>query len=403
MNVLVISQYYFPEQLRITDICETLVKNGHNVTVVTGIPNYPEGEIFDGYENSYRTPEIHNGVKILRCNNRPRHKGILNLVLNYLSFVKCANRIVAKLEDHYDIVYVYQLSPVTLAISAIKYKKKNHVPLYLYCLDIWPESVKSYSSDKVLSENNIVYKVAKYISMKVYENADRIGVSSRSFKSYLMEIHHIQEEKIHYLPQHSDDIGLNEDLTAENNDCIDIFFMGNVGVSQNTNQIVDAVEIIKSIENFKIHIVGSGSMLEEMKKRVTEKGVEQKFVFYGKKPYADMPKYYKMADACLLTLNGQTKVGLTIPGKLQNYMAAGKPVIASIDGDASDVIHEANCGICVEADNVKALAKAISEFVIHNDKYAECGMNARKYFEKYFMIDAHIKCLENEIQRLTSI
>ena len=142
MKILVVTQYYYPEQFRITDICEELVRRGHEVTVLTGLPNYPEGEIFPGYEAAYEKREIHNNVVILRCKLRPRYKGTINLALNYASFVIQATKVLKYLKPDFDAIYVYEVSPITLALPAIWYKHKHHIPIYFYCMDIWPECVR---------------------------------------------------------------------------------------------------------------------------------------------------------------------------------------------------------------------------------------------------------------------
>lgn len=400
MKILVISQYFYPEQFRINDIVTELVKRKHDVTVLAGIPNYPEGKIFQGYEDSYKKIEKHNGIKIIRCNNRPRHKGIINLIINYISYVRCANKYIKSFKEQFDVVYVYEVSPITMAIPAIKIKKMQNIPMYIYCLDLWPESAREYRQGKILSEHGFIFKIIKFISSKIYCSADSIGITSPSFKEYLVNVCKVDEEHIHYLPQHSDDIAQDEDLTATDSEYINIFYMGNVGIAQNIKQIVDAVEKIKNLNGFKIHIVGSGSMLSFMKKYVNERGLKNKFVFYGKRPYSEMKKYYKMANACLLTLSSQTKIGLTIPGKLQNYMAAGKPIIASIDGDSVEIINTSKSGICVCADNSDELAKAIFEFVNNYDKYLVCGQNARKYYKENFTLETHVRKLEEELQKL---
>lgn len=400
MKILVISQYYYPEQFRINEICEELASKGNEVTVLAGIPNYPEGEIFPGYEKSYKKIETLNGVKIIRCNNKPRHKGIVNLAINYASYVVCANRIIKKLNEKFDVVYVYELSPITMAIPAIKIKRIRKLPMYLYCLDLWPESAKEYSTGKILSEHNIIYKFIKLLSSKIYQKADMIGVTSPSFKKYLSDVCKVDKQKIHYLPQHSDDVAKDNNLQKRSSKNVNIFYMGNVGISQNVDQIVDAVYMIRNVENFKVHVVGAGSELENMMRNVSIKGLDDKFVFYGKRPYSDMYKFYREADGCLLTLNAKTRVGNTIPGKLQNYMSAGKPIIAAINGDASDVIKQANCGICVQADDSEKLSQAFLKFINDKHMYEIWGNNARKYYEDNFQLDKHIEVLEENLHKI---
>ena len=396
MNILVISQYYYPEQFRVTDICENLVRLGHGVTVITGIPNYPEGEIFEGYETSYKKTETHNGVTIIRCNNKPRHKGTKALAINYLSYVYCANKVVSKLKGKFDLIYVYQLSPITMAIPAIKYKKKFNVPMYLYCLDLWPESVKDIFSN----ERSLLYSIMTAISKYIYKSADLIGVTSKPFVNYLKNVCGVDEKQLVYLPQHADDLAQDNDLSTVENNCIDFVFMGNVGQAQDLDNVLEAVEKIRDVKGFKVHIVGAGSYLETLQQHTKDKKLEHLIIFHGRHPFSEMPRFYQLADVCLLTLQGDSAVGHTIPGKLQGYMSAGKPILGAINGASVDVINEAECGICVPAGDSKALAEAMYGFIKDPMAFHKMGENGRCVYLENYTIDSHMNTL---IEQLTGL
>lgn len=396
MKILVICQYYYPEPFRIHEITQELVRRDYKVTVLTTYPNYPEGKIYDGYVNKETKREVINGVDVIRISSRPRKTGSINLGLSFIDFYIKASRFIKRFEEEFDVVYSYQLSPVIQIIPAYKYAKKHNVPLYVYCLDIWPESIL----DVFPSDKSLFYKLVKKWSVSIYKKANLIGVTSQSFIDYFRDDLGIKDITVHYLPQHSDDVKGNDDFTTEDNDCFDLFFMGNVGESQNMDMVIDAVSLIKDISGYKIHIVGEGSMYNHSVERVQKEGLTEKIVFYGRKPYSEMPDFYKKADACLLTLANVSKIGLTIPGKLQNYMAAGKPVIASIGGDAPRVINESKCGIYAKPDDPKALAAAILEFVNNRGNYVECGANAREYYLENFTLEKHVDRLVEELIEL---
>lgn len=393
MKILAICQYYYPEPFRIHEICQELVKRGHKVTVLTTYPNYPAGRIYDGYENEGMKREMIDGVDVIRISSRPRKSGAINLGLSYFDFYLRANRFIDRFEEDFDVVYSYQLSPVMQTIPAYRYANKHNVPLYVYCLDIWPESIL----DVFPSNKSLFYKWVKQWSVSIYKKADVIGVTSQSFVDYFHEDLSIKDIKVHYLPQHSDDVKGDSDFSVSDDECVDIFYMGNIGESQNMDMIIDAVAMIKNMDGFKLHIVGDGSLYKHSITRVEEEGLSEKIIFYGRKPYSEMPSFYKKADVCLLTLANVSKIGLTIPGKLQNYMAAGKPVIASIGGDAPKVIQEAACGICAKPDDPKALADAIVEFVNNMSEYREYGVNARNYYLEHFTLKKHVDILEEEL------
>ena len=394
MKILTFCQYYYPEEFQITPICEQLVSDGHEVTVITGLPNYPTGIIPEEYRTGHRD-EILNGVHIIRCHEVGRKKGAIHLAMNYLSYVRSASRKVKKLSDDFDLIFVYQLSPVLMAIPALKYKKKNDIPLFLYCCDLWPESMKVYVS----SEKNPIFKWVKRISQKVYRSADRIACQSTSFLPYMKNTHDISEERLVYIPAFADETYLTQDFTPKD-DVVDFVFLGNLGIAQNLIEVLQAIEKIKDIPGFKVHFVGDGSALDKMKSFVAEHNLDSLITFYGRRPVEEMPKFYGMADACLVSLKADTQIGLTLPTKVQGYMAAGKPIIGMIDGSAQHVIRESGCGICVKAGDVDGLAAGMQDFIENRNKYRDCGDKAREYFKKNFRKDIFMNKLEEEFERL---
>lgn len=395
MKILVVSQYYYPEPFRVHEICEALVQKGHEVTVLTEFPNYPDGEIYQGYTSEKRL-EMINGVKVIRCDARPRHQGNFQLALNYLSFVYRGTKVIRKMDTDFDVVYVYQMSPITMALPAIKYKKKHNTPMYLYCLDLWPESVK----DIFENERSLPYRMVTLISKYIYKSSDLIGVTSKPFAEYLKHVCGVDENQMVYLPQHADDLAEGNSLSTEENDCVDFMFMGNVGQTQDLDTVLDAVEILRDVEGFKVHIVGSGSYLELLQQHTKEKKLEHLMVFHGRHPFSEMPKFYRLADVCLLTMKGDSAVGLTIPGKLQGYMSAGKPILGAINGASVDVINEAECGVCVPASDSKALAEAMYGFIKDPKAFRKMGENGRRAFLENYTIDSHMNAL---IEQLTSL
>lgn len=398
MKILVVCQYYYPEPFRITDICEQLVKDGHSVTVLTGLPNYPTGKIPNEYLWGRKRKEMLSGVKVLRRFEIGRKKGAVGMALNYVSFMLSASIKALFLKKDFDIIFVYQLSPVTMTLPAIIMKKRSNKPLYLYCCDIWPESIKNIISN----ESNFIYKIVKKFSKYIYSKCDEITVTSKPFIEYFNQEHSIPIERISYIPQHAEDIYLQMDFTPVD-DITDFVFMGNIGIAQDIECILDAAEKIKHIPKFKIHFVGDGSYLEKSKLLVQEKGLEHIVFFHGRHPLEEMPQFYKLADVCLLTLRADNLIGLTMPSKLQGYMAAGKAVIGAINGAAKEVINESQCGICVKASDSKSLAEAMKEFICNPHKYKDCGENGRKYFMNYFTKQKYMEALEKELNKLVEV
>lgn len=395
MNILVVSQYYYPEPFRLNEICEELVKRNHNVTVLTCNPNYPDGEIYDGYQNK-NSKEIINSVIVYRCKCRPRHKGAFNLALNYVDFVRNANKLILTIDEDFDCIYIYQLSPITSCMPAIKLKKERKLPIFLYCLDVWPESLRG----SILGREPF-FSLIGQLSKWIYCNAEKIAVSSPSFLKYLANYCDLNENVFSYLPQHARMIKITDemsDLYMKYNQYINFIFLGNIGESQNVQCIIKAVSNIKDRSKMKLHIVGSGSYLEVCKKESKRLGTNDAVIFHGRRLQEEMPLFYRIADVCMVTLKDEGIVGYTIPAKLQEYMSAGKAVLGCINGDAANVINDAKCGINVPANNDVELSKAMEFMISNKEKLVEFGENAKKYYLENFTLDVHVNKLEKELE-----
>lgn len=396
MKILIISQYYHPEQFQINEIAPELVRRGHQITVLCGTPNYPQGVIYEGYEDGKKSREVLDGVDVIRVKQKPRGKGPLMLLANYYSFVRSANKAVKSLGKDYDVVLAYQLSPVTSSLPAIRYKQRNGTPVLLYCLDIWPESAKTHLGKL----KSLLYGFVRKLSKKVYLNSDRILVTSRPFIEYLHREDDVPLERMGYLPQHADASLLKMDLSAEENGVADFMFAGNVGKGQHLETIVEAAELLGKRSDYKIHIVGDGSRRKAVESLVDEKGLQDNFIFYGNQKRADMPTFYKKADVMLVLLRQVNAVGLTMPGKLQAYMTLHKPIFGAINGAAKEVIDESHCGSCVQAQDANSLAAIMRHYIEQPKDYSYCGDCAEKYFVEHFTLEKYVDQLESEMKTL---
>ncbi|MGN1052099.1 MAG: glycosyltransferase family 4 protein [Candidatus Scatosoma sp.] len=392
MKILAVCQHYAPEPFRITDICEALVKRGHEVTVITGTPNYPMGKIYSGYEHGKKRDETINGVKVHRCYEIGRRSGAVFRLLNYYSFAVSSKRFAKRLKEKFDVVFVNQLSPVMMANAGIAYARKHNVPLYMYVMDLWPASLSAGG----IKETGVVYKYYHKVSKKIYAQADKLLITSRMFSGYLNAEFSIPEEKIVYLPQYSEDMFTPEECKKAQNGTIDLMFAGNVGKMQSVETIIRAAKKCEDIKNLKWHIVGDGSDLENCK-RFAEKLNVTSVEFHGRKAPGEMPAWYAKADAMLVTMKKDKFISYTLPGKVQTYMAAGKPIIGAIDGEAKRVIEEAQCGICGEAENADLLAENVRRFCSEN--YQEYSENSLLFYETNFKKIRMIDRLELELGR----
>ena len=392
MRILVFCQYYYPEPFRVTDLCEELAQRGHEVTVVTGEPNYPEGKIYSGYERRQREDEIINGVRVHRCHIIPRKSGAVYRFLNYFSYPFAAKRYVKSLarqdNETYDVVLVNQLSPVMMASPALAYKKRYGTPIVLYCLDLWPESLVAGG----VKRNSFIYRIFHRISKKIYRSVDRILVTSKSFLKYLVNEFGVDESRVDYLPQYAEGIFKRIEYREPCGD-INLVFAGNIGAAQSVETIIQAADLLKG-KQVQFHIVGGGSDLERLKKLAS--GLDN-VTFYGRRPLDEMPMFYAKADAMLITLQDDPVLSLTLPGKVQSYMACGKPIIGAIDGETKITIDEAKCGYCGHAQDFNSLVENIERF-IDNPRKDELANNSFDYYKKHFDRNIFIDRIEKELR-----
>lgn len=389
-KILVVSQNFYPEQFRINDICQELVIRGFDVTVLTGLPNYPKGKIFEGYEHKQKRTEVYKGIKIIRCHERERKSGgALNLFLNYYSFVMSSKKMIKKIDKDFDLILVNQLSPVMQTYCALDYKKKFNVPVLLYCLDLWPASLSAGGVT-----GGPIYKYFHKVSKKIYSKCDKIVVSSNMFKEYFEQEFGFDKKQIGYLPQYSEDLFKPMQKEFNPNQC-DIVFAGNVGKLQAVNNIVECARLLQD-KPIKFHIVGGGS---EYNKCVELAKSLKNIEFYGQRDLSEMPKFYEMADAMLVTLKKDDLISKTLPGKVQTYMAAAKPIIAVGENELKYVVGKAGCGFVASPDNPEELKNCILKFVECDNK-KELASNARKFYEENFSKELFFERLEKFIEEV---
>lgn len=401
MKILATCQYGFPEPYPFLYPMEELVKKGHTVHAITGMPNYPMGKIYPGYSMFKEKDEVHEGIQITHVPLIPRKKNIVFRFLNYHSYPIFAKRRVMQLSGDYDVVFANQTSPVMMVEPAIAYAKKWNKKVAMYCMDLWPASLEVGG----VSKNSFIYRYYHKISQRIYTNVDLILVTSKSFKDYFKDEFHIDENKIIYLPQYS--VLEQSRVEAEQNKkTTDFVFAGNVGTAQNLQILVNAAEIVEKEmirdngREIYFHIVGDGQELENLKKIVKERKLKN-VVFYGRRPLEEMPKFYAMADAMLVTLTPNKLVSLTLPAKVQSYMAAGKAILASANGEINQVLSESHVGYCAPADDVQGFVENIKKFIMDENR-PEYGKNAIKFYEENFSKEKVISRLEKILEDLVS-
>lgn len=400
MKILVVCQYYHPEPFRITDICESLVNRGHEVSVLTGLPNYPKGVVLEDYRHRKNRKETIHGVKVLRSFVIGRGKSRVKLFFNYISFAVSATLKTLFMKEEFDVVLVNQLSPVIMGIPAIAYKKKHHKKLLFYCLDLWPDSLIAGG----VKETSIIYKLFFQISKWIYKSADMILVTSSMFINYFKDTLNIDTCNIKHLPQYAEDLFIrnkkddNDEQAKKDSTTYHFVFAGNIGDLQSVETIVKAANELRNQVNIIFHIVGDGSKLKKCK-QLSRKLKLYNIVFWGRRPVSEMPYFYGMADAMLITLKNNKKLAYTLPGKIQSYMAAGKPIIGAINGETQRSIEAARCGFCCPAEDYRGLAKLVLGFIDRVDK-EEMANNALSFYQRNYSKVSFLSVLEDALTNM---
>lgn len=387
MRILIISQYFWPESFRINDLAVGLVKKGHEVTVLTGIPNYPSGKFYQGYGLFNNLRQNYFGARIIRVPVIPRAKGkMVQLILNYLSFTFSSVFISLFLSrKKFDLVF-FSHSPVAEGIPAVLLKKIQKVPLILYIVDLWPEAISAVGAIK---SPFILAGVGKVVSL-IYKHCDQILVSSPGFIERIKTMG-IDESKINYWPQWAEDsyqiIPIEENSTEskEMPSGFRIMFAGNIGAAQGFETIIKAADKLKDFSDIHWVILGDGRMKPWVEKEIRLREIENTVHLLGRRPVELMPRYFALADVLLVSLKSNPVFALTLPAKIQSYMACGRPILACLEGEGAKIIQESGAGISCLSGDYESLAEAVLKMYNYSEiERKEMGLKGRAYFEKHF-------------------
>ena len=360
-RILILTNHFYPENFRANDVAFDLVEKDFDVTVLTCIPNYPQGRFYKGYGLFKKRKEIVRGVKIIRVPLIPRGKGSLFMLsLNYISynFFLLIWSFFTALFNKFDSILVHHTSPVFVGIPAVMVKKMQKIKLYFWNLDIWPESMTETTGLKLTLLVKIIDKIVRLI----YRNSDKILISSKAFKPSLLS-RGTDEKNIIYFPNWAEDLFLQKEIekTDLNEYGVDqyslkIMFAGNIGAAQDLENVINAIDLTsRSGSNITWLFVGDGRKLEWMKNTVKEKNLAEKVFFLGQHPVERMPSFFNAADVMLVSLKNEYIFSLTAPAKIQTYMASSKPILAMISGEGAGIIKESGCGLVSNAGDYESL------------------------------------------------
>jgi glycosyltransferase involved in cell wall biosynthesis len=387
MKILIVSQYFYPEEFKINDLTKELVSRGHQVTVLTGKPNYPKGEYYEGYKYEGVVKETYCGAEVIRVPLRKRGAGGgKNLVLNYFSFVYHANKYIRKNKMEFEAILVFEISPITQAYPALYCKKKYGGKVLLWVQDLWPESVTAAGG----VTNKFVLGVLDRMVKRIYKKCDVLMVQSEGFKKSILSKGDFAS-KIVYVPNWAEDLYLEKNKVNEEAikgslpDGFKVMFAGNVGAAQDVDSIVKAANETRDIPEIKWIIVGDGRARVGVEEEVNKLGLTDIVKFMGRHPMAEMPTYFSFADAMIVSLKDEYIFSLTIPAKTQSYMASGKPIVSMLNGEGNRIIEEAQCGLTTASGDYKALAENVKKlYQMEREQLVEMGKRGLDYYKQHF-------------------
>ena len=395
-RVLLVTQYFKPENFKCNDIAFELQRRGYDVTVLTAIPNYPQGKFFDGYGLFKRRTEVVEGVKVIRGFVVPRGKGgKIGLSLNYLSYLvsSCLIALYLSLRYRYDAVFVHQVSPVTIGVAATIVKRLQRIPMYFWVLDLWPESLTA----AIGLRNKYILGFFSKMVQWFYRHSDKILISSKGFEKSICAKGDFAS-KIIYFPNWIDSslTTISDVVTPEVPDGFVAMFTGNIGASQDFDTILLAAERLKKHSDIHIVIVGNGRNRERVESEITKRGLSDTVHCVGSYPLEAMPATFAKADVLFAALKDEPVFALTVPAKIQAYMSAGKPIVTMINGEAKELVESVGCGVTVNAGDAAGFAEAIVALRQMSDKEcADMGAKGKAFAGKHFNFKLQMNLLED--------
>ncbi len=407
MRLLIVTQYFWPENFRVNDLVSALKARGHEITVLTGLPNYPDGKVFGQYQDHPAAFSHFEGVTVHRVPILPRASGAVRLALNYLSFVVSAAVLGPwRLRDtHFDVIFVYQPSPITTCLPALWLGRLRRTPVVLWTLDLWPETLQAIGA---VTSPRLLDAVGNMVTF-IYRRCALVLGQSQAFAPSVAA-RAGTATPFRYLPQWAEPMAAassHASVTTSTDDSIahaalaphtatfNVMFAGNIGHAQDFPSILDAAEQLKDRSGIRWLVVGDGRAAEWVRAEVARRALGKCVFLLGRYPLVSMPVFYAGASALLVTLRSDPVFSLTIPGRVQSYLASGRPLLGMLDGEGARVITESGAGWTCAAGNSSALAANVARMAaLPAGDRETLGCRGKEYAAREFDRDGIITRLE---------
>lgn len=402
LRVLVVSQYFWPENFRINELVDELARRGHEVTVLTGRPNYPDGRVFADFSTAPERFAEYRGARVVRVPMLARGRGSLRLLLNYFTFALCASvfgpwRLRGR---EFDVIFVFEPSPITVGLPAALLRSIKRAPLLFWVLDQWPETLSALG---IVRSPWILRQVGKLASF-IYNRCDMVLTQSRGLVS-LVARYTRPVDRVVYFPnwieQYEGDGAVAAAEVPPSAGAFNVMFAGNIGESQDFGSVLSAAEALREDARIRWFIVGDGRQAGWVRAEITRRGLEGRVILLGRHPPERMPSFFRHADALLVSLRDEPVFAMTVPGKLQSYLAAGIPVVGMLNGDGARIIEESGGGFSCPSGNSAALAAAVTKLAaLPPQERAAMGERGRTFASSEFDRARLIDRLESWMRKL---
>lgn len=388
LRILVVTQYFWPEDFRINDLVMGLKHRGWEVSVLTGKPNYPQGKFYDGYGFLKRSSDSYEGIPVFRVPLVPRGRGgAFRLVANYLSFMFLASILgPIRCRGKFDAIFVYEPSPITVGIPAVILKKLGGSPIFFWIQDLWPDSLSATG----MLRSPLLLRAFERLVRFIYRRCDRLLVQSRAFVEPVKRLG-VEPDRIEYFPNSAEHLYQPTPVPDDATERVIlprgflVMFAGNIGAAQDFETILSAAELLRSDRDIQWVVLGDGRMAAWVRNEISRRGLEETVHLLGRYPVEAMPRFFGMADVMLVTLRKDPIFAYTIPAKVQSYLACARPIVAALDGEGARIITEGGAGLAVPAEDPMRLAEAVRKMrMLPKGRREAMGVSGRAYYLKNF-------------------